>query len=114
MLKDAGLDGHVTNHSLGCTCAITLFQRGESVKIVKEITSHVADAVHKWQVNFLEAVPMKIVAPKQRSNVEVFKMDRLVLPKIDKEENKFEESSVSETSQNVVSIIELAISTWCM
>ena len=43
---------------------------------------------------------------KQGSNVEVFKMGRLVLPKIDKEENKFEESDISETIQNVASITD--------
>ena len=59
------------------------------------------------KVNLFEAVPMEIVKTlKQRSNVEVFKMDRLVLPKIDKEEDKFEESDISETIQNVASIID--------
>ena len=49
MLKDAGLDGYFTNHSLHRTCATRLFQAGENSKIVKEITGHVSDAVNKYQ-----------------------------------------------------------------
>ena len=49
LLKDAGLDGYLTNHSLRCTCATRLFQAGESTKLVKEVTGHVLDAVEKYQ-----------------------------------------------------------------
>ena len=49
MLKDAGLDGYFTNHSLRRTCATHLFQAGESTKIVKEITGHISDVVNKYQ-----------------------------------------------------------------
>ena len=49
LLKDAGLDGYFTNHSLRRTCATHLFQAGTDVKLIKEITGHVSDAVHKYQ-----------------------------------------------------------------
>ena len=49
LLKNAGLDGYFTNHSLRRTCATRLFQAGESVKHVKEVMGHVSDAVNKYQ-----------------------------------------------------------------
>ena len=49
LLKDAGLDGYFTNHSLRRTCATRLFQAGTDVKLVKEVTGHISDAVHKYQ-----------------------------------------------------------------
>ena len=49
ILKNAGLDGFFTNHSLCRTCATRLFQAGQSTKIMKEITGHVSDTVHKYQ-----------------------------------------------------------------
>ena len=50
MLKNAGLDGYFTNHSLRRTCATQLFQAGQDVKLVKEITGHVSDSVYKYQI----------------------------------------------------------------
>ena len=49
LLKNAGLDGFFSNHSLRRTCATRLFQAGQSSKIVKEITGHISDAVEKYQ-----------------------------------------------------------------
>ena len=48
MLKNAGLDGYFTNHSLRRTCATRLFRSGQSTKLIKEITGHVSDAVNKY------------------------------------------------------------------
>ena len=49
LLRDAGLDGYFTNHSLQRTCATRLFQAGQNSKIVKEITGHISDAKNKYQ-----------------------------------------------------------------
>ena len=49
ILKDAGLGGFFTNHSLYRTCATRLFQSGADTKLVKEIKGHISDAVHKYQ-----------------------------------------------------------------
>ena len=98
LLKNGGLDGFFTNHSLRCTCATHLFQAGADVKIVKEITGHVSDAVHKYQttsdeqcmnigknvqggvqnIKLLEAVPMEVVEEPCKSSVD----DKLKLPKL--------------------------------
>ena len=51
LLKDAGLDGYFTNHSLHRTCTTCLFQVGQSSKLVKEITGHISDAVNKYQMS---------------------------------------------------------------
>ena len=50
MLKDAGLDGFFTNHSLRRTAATRLFHAGQNVKLIKEITGHISDAVEKYEV----------------------------------------------------------------
>ena len=50
MLKDAGLDGYFTNHSLRRTAAARLFQAGQNVKLIKEFTVHISDAVEKYEM----------------------------------------------------------------
>ena len=49
MLKSAGLDGFFTNHSLRRTAATRLFQSGQNVKLIKEVTGHISDAVEKYE-----------------------------------------------------------------
>ena len=49
MLKHAGLDGFFTNHSLRQTAATRLFQAGQNVKLIKEVTGHISDAVEKYE-----------------------------------------------------------------
>ena len=49
MLKDAGLDGFFTNHSLRRTAATRLFQAGQNVKFIKEVTGHVSNAVENYE-----------------------------------------------------------------
>ena len=49
MLKDAGLNGFFTNHSLRCTKASHLFQAGQNVKLIKEVTGHISNAVEKYE-----------------------------------------------------------------
>ena len=49
MLKNAGLDGFFTNHSLRRTAATRLFQSGQNVKLIKEVTGHISDAVEKYE-----------------------------------------------------------------
>ena len=50
MLKHAGLDGFFTNHSLRWTTAMRLFQAGQNLKLIKEVTGHVSDAVEKYEI----------------------------------------------------------------
>ena len=50
MLKHAGLDGFFTNHSLRRTAATRLFRAGKNVKLIKEITGHVSNAVEKYEI----------------------------------------------------------------
>ena len=50
MLKDAGLDGFFTNHSLRRTAATRLFQAGQNVKLIKEVTGHISNAVDKYEI----------------------------------------------------------------
>ena len=50
MLRDAGLDGFFTNHSLCRTAATRLFQAGQNVKIIKEVTGHISNAVEKYEI----------------------------------------------------------------
>ena len=129
ILKKSGLDGFFTNHSLRRTCATRLFQAGQSVKIVKEITGHVSDAVHKYQTTsdeqrmavskiiqgdvcekkLSEAPEMEVVEqPKELSNDEKFKLKPLKLPVI--VHNPQAESDVTEKSnEDVGSIIQKAI-----
>ena len=49
MLKDVGLDGFFSNHSLRRTAATRLFQAGQNVKLIKEVTGHVSNAVEKYE-----------------------------------------------------------------
>ena len=126
LLKDAGLDGYFTNHSLRRTCATHLFRAGCNVKLVKEIIGHISDVVHKYQdmsdeqrqklskiiqgdvpiVKLSEAAPMEVVEkPKIQSNEEIFKLDKLVLPK---SHGKGDESN--ERSKAISTIIENAVS----
>ena len=50
MLKDVGLDGFFTNHSLRRTATTCLFRAGKNVKLIKEITGHVSNAVGKYEI----------------------------------------------------------------
>ena len=50
ILRNAGLDGYFTNHSLRRICATCLFQAGASEKLMKEMTGHISDSVLKYQV----------------------------------------------------------------
>ena len=125
LLKDVGLDGYFTNHSLRCTCATRLFQAGENVKLIKEVTGHISDVVSKYEttsdaqrmrvssviqgdvppIKLSEASPMEIVqVPKPISNEEKCKLERLELPIQVEKSNKIEleEGSSGENVGNIV------------
>ena len=129
MLKNAGLDGYFTNHSLHRTCATRLFQAGQDVKLVKEITGHVSDAVHKYQntsdeqqmrasniiqqgvenIKLSEAEPMVLVSePSKVSNCEKFKLPKLKLP-VGNSENIEKDEAKETCMSNVSEMIEFAI-----
>ena len=100
MLRNAGLDGFFTNHSLRRTCATRLFQAGQSDQLVKEITGHISDSVNKYKttsdeqhmslseiiqgdvpvVKLSQAPPLEIVdAPKVATLEEKCALPKLVL-----------------------------------
>ena len=127
MLRDAGLDGFFTDHSLRRTCATRLFQAGTNVKLIKEITGHVSTAVEKYETtsdqqrmhlsNMLqggvherklsEAPPMQVVEDVKNISIEEkFKLPKLVINKCDKSEqelgNSTEISNIIESSISAV------------
>ena len=129
MLKNSGLDGFFTNHSLRRTCATRLFQAGADVKLVKEITGHVSDSVHKYQttsddqrmhlssiiqgdvlpIKLSQAEPMHVVEEPKSVPVEnKFHLGKLKLPvstvKIDQNAEKVQTNmqSVSDVIANAV------------
>ena len=130
LLKDAGLDGYFTNHSLRRTCATRLFQAGTSSKLVKEITGHVSDAVNKYQSTsdaqrmavssiiqgdspkLSEAAGFEIVQDSPKISDEVkFKLPKLNLS-LNKEENLCEVTKDEENvglASNVTEVIETAV-----
>ena len=126
ILKDGGLNGYFTNHSLRRTCATRLFQAGENVKIVKEFTGHISDAVHKYQqtsdqqrmkassiiqgdvppVLLSQAKAMEVVeSPKEVNLEEKFKLPKFELPcktSIVSEEGASCSKNVSEIVEGVI------------
>ena len=50
MLKNAGLDGFFTNHSLCRMAATRLFQAGQNVKLIREVTGHRSNAIEKYEI----------------------------------------------------------------
>ena len=130
LLKDAGLDCFFTNHSLRRTCATRLFQAGQDMKLVQEITGHISDAVYKYQctsdaqkmrasgiiqgeiapIRLSQAAPMEVVYPdKIVGNEEKFKLEKLLLPINVKTKNENEESNIEDMSRNVTSLINSAV-----
>ena len=129
LLKDVGLDGYFTNHSLRRTCATRLFQAGEDVKLIKEVTGHISDAVTKYQetsdaqrmhvssviqgdvkpIKLSEAEPMEVVQDVKVPSIEDrCKLERLVLPI--KTENRKELVENEQCASEVTNIIKSAVS----
>ena len=131
LLKQAGLEGYFTNHSLRRTCATRLFQAGQDVKIPKEIMGYISDSVYKYQttsdaqkmhassiiqgevkpIKLSEASPMEIVeSPKSVPLEEKCKLERLTLPisKTEYKENCENEDKIIE--KNVSDVIQSAVS----
>ena len=50
LMKEAGIDGFFTNHSLRQTGGTHLFQAGVERKLVKEATGHQSDAIDAYQI----------------------------------------------------------------
>ena len=69
MLKHAGLDGFFTNHSLRRMAATRLFRPGANVKLIKEITGHVSNAVEKYEITS-DKQRMELSSIIQGENVE--------------------------------------------
>ena len=130
MLKNAGLDGYFTNHSLCRTCATRLYQAGQSTKLIKEITGHISDAVEKYQttsdeqrmhasaiiqgevkeVKLSQSEPMMIVEDKKPiNNDDKFKLPKLQLPVKTPGVVKIEESNKSCNAKQISDIVETAI-----
>ena len=129
LLKDAGLDGFFTNHSLRRTCATRLFQTGADTKLVKEITGHISDAVHKYQktsihqkmevskiiqgdvkpIKLSEAAPMEIVeSPKVVSLEDKCKLEKIELPiKLQETSETHQDGLCNEVNSVIHSAIEV-------
>ena len=127
LLKNAGLDGFFTNHSLHRTCATRLFQAGQDSKIVKEITGHISDSVQKYQtmstaqkmhvssiiqrdvepIKLYQAPVMEIVHDNENvSNDEKFKLPKLQMPVTIKKNVEIHENEVDAMSREVSNIIQ--------
>ena len=93
MLKDVGLDGYFTNHSLRRPCATHLFQAGESTKIVKEIMGHISDAVNKYECTsdeqHMNASSIIQKGVKEMKISEAAPMEVVETPSVVKDEDKF-------------------------
>ena len=128
LLRDAGLDGYFTNHSLRRTCATRLFQAGADVKLVKEITGHVSDAIHKYQttsdqqrmdlssviqngvrdIKLSQADHMEVMEVSKDVSVdEKFKLPKLKLPisSQESEEGDAKSENVTEIIQNTIKAV---------
>ena len=78
MLKDAGLDGFFTNHSLRRTAATPLFRAGANVKLIKEVTGHVSDVVEKYQITSdQQRMQLSSIIQGKCSKEEVVKSDKV-------------------------------------
>ena len=127
MLRDAGLNGFFTNHSLRRTCATRLFQAGQDVKLVKEITGHVSDAVTKYQTTsdmqrmsvssiiqgdvqpfkLSQAEGMQVVQEdKPISNQEKFMLPKFELPVMSKKHEEAEGDSIIQVSNVIESAVQ--------
>ena len=132
LLKDAGLNGYFTNHSLRRTCTTCLFQVGQSSKLVKEITGHISDAINKYQMSsekqkmdaraiiqgdilepkLSQAEPMEVVYDVSKvTNGQKFKLPKFELPmKCKKQKTCIERIEKDSTkSCQIASVIESAI-----
>ena len=84
ILHDAGLDGFFTNHSLHRTAATCLFQAGQNVKLIKEVTGNISNAVEKYEItsdqqrmnisSIIQGEKQEIIAPnvtesEQKGNI---------------------------------------------
>ncbi len=49
MMKEAGIDGRFTNHSLRATTATRMFQKGIDEQLIKTVTGHKSDAVRMYK-----------------------------------------------------------------
>ena len=86
MLKDAGLDGFFTNHSLRHTAATRLFQAGKNVKLIKEVTGHVSNAVEKYEMNS-DSQRMEVSSIIQGEQIEVEKVAPVMSNCVKQQEN---------------------------
>ncbi len=49
MMKEAGIEGHFTNHSLHATTATRMYEKGIDEQLIKEVTGHKSDAVRIYK-----------------------------------------------------------------
>ncbi len=48
-MREAGVEGHFTNHSLRATTATRMFQKGVDEQLIKRVTGHKSDAVRLYK-----------------------------------------------------------------
>ncbi len=64
MMKDAGIKGRFTNHSLRASMATCMFRKGVDEQLIKEVTGHKSDAVRLYKrpsANLLDAACKTVV-----------------------------------------------------
>ena len=49
MIKECGLVGYFTLHSLRATCATRLYNRGMDEQVIMEVTGHTSSAVREYK-----------------------------------------------------------------
>ena len=101
MLKDAGLDGFFTNHSLRRTAATRLFQAGKNVKLIKEVTGHVSNAVEKYEITS-DAQRMEVSEIIQGDSKLVENVEKVEVNKPKLSENQENEAHVDVRLHDVV------------
>ena len=109
MLKDAGLNGFFMNHSLCRTAATRLFRAGKEVKLVKEITGHVSNAVEKYEITSdQQQMELSSIIQGEVNDVKSVK-DVKVVEKQEENGPKDVNAVRSNSSENIANVIESAV-----
>ena len=77
MLRDAGLDGFLTNYSLRWTAVMILCPTGQNIKFIKELTRHISNTMEKYEttsdeqhMQWSSIIQGEMIATKSKENVQ--------------------------------------------
>ena len=89
LFAKAGIEGNFTNHSLRCTCATRLFQKGIEEKVIMSVTGHKStDGIRRYQT---------ISSNQKEAASDVIQLKR----KIDEEDSDTKKIKIDEEKENV-------------